>query len=91
MQNAPQQMSQQNRPIPHVPDYQHKYNGGIMKQLDSDPLLQRNQAFIDPQTGIVYERYGGSKPDVLSSEKSMDTYRMQTMKENHIYNTLEPH
>ena len=81
-------MCLQSRPIPMEPDY--KYSAGLKTEMHIDPLLQSNDTIIDPHTGIIYERYHQSNPDVLSGfNKNMDTYRRLNLNEHHIYNTLE--
>ena len=80
------------RPVPLEPDYYHRYPPKTNRH--HDPLLQKNHTFIDPRTGMLYERYAESsnKPDILYDQsKPTGTFQMNTLKDNHIYNTLEPH
>ena len=80
------------RPVPLEPDYHYKYRAAQNKF--NDPLLQeKNDTFIDPQTGRMYAGYAGdyNKPDILFEQsKPSGTFRMNNLKDNHIYNTLEP-
>ena len=80
------------RPVPLEPDYHYKYASSHNRQ--HDPLLHKNYTILDPNTGMVREDFAGcnNKPDILFDQsKPSETYRMNTLKDNHIYNTLEPH
>ena len=79
----------QDRPAPLEPDYHYKYVTGMNRQ--NDPLLQNNHTFIDPHTGMVYGKYNSRKDDMYGGgDAGNGTIRMNALKDNHIYNTLEP-
>ena len=83
------QLCKQDRPAPLEPDYHYKYVPGMNRQ--NDPLLQNNHTFIDPHTGMVYGKYNSRKDDMYGGgDAGNGTIRMNALKDNHIYNTLEP-
>ena len=83
------QLYKQDRPAPLEPDYHYKYVPGMNRQ--NDPLLQNNHTFIDQHTGMVYGKYNSRKDDMYGGgDAGNGTIRMNVLKDNHIYNTLEP-
>ena len=80
----------QNKPIPMEPDYQYKYHLSSKGPPHSKLLLQDHHTCIDPRTGVIYERCNRNQTDDIKHVEQYDTYRMKQLRDNHVYNTLEP-
>ena len=86
----------QHRAIRQDPEYNYKYTPGMNRPVPFDPFLQRSHVctFIDPETGIIYERHISPKTEVIYSTvgDNRRTYRAAAPGDarNHVYYTLEP-
>ena len=83
------------------PIYHYKYSTALQQrqQLYNEPVYYRGHActFIDPETGIIYERCPKYRTHELHRDDNYRTYRcnaspidLSTCRREHLYHSLEP-